>query len=80
MIAGAIGFVVVAGTLHLVQPGYDPKHQLTLLMGVGQRLAAACLLAWLAIVGVRAWKGMASTASGLAVPVLDEEHVRGPTA
>jgi hypothetical protein len=49
-------------------------------MGVGQRLAAACLLAWLAIVGVRAWQGMAATASGLAVPVLDEEHVRGPTA
>ena len=34
-IAGAIGFVVVVTVLHLLQPGYDPVHQLLSELALG---------------------------------------------
>jgi hypothetical membrane protein len=43
---GAIGFVVVVTTLHLVQPGYDPVHQLMSELALGP-YGWAMLLAFL---------------------------------
>ena len=61
---GALGFVVVVGALHVLQPGYAPAHQLmaflfiavstlSVALGVGQRLAAACVVIWLCFAGIR---------------------------
>ena len=51
-IAGAIGFVIVMGTLHLLQPGYDLVHQLMSELAVGAN-GWAMLLAFLLIAASR---------------------------
>ena len=49
-IAGAIGFVLIVSILHLLQPGYDPKHQLMSELALGAH-GWAMLLAFLFIAG-----------------------------
>jgi hypothetical membrane protein len=47
-IAGALGFIVVVGTLHVLQPGYDLAHQLMSELALGA-YGWAMLLAFLFI-------------------------------
>ena len=68
MIGGAAGFVAVAGTLHFVQPGYDPRHQLMSELAIGPH-GGWMLLAFLSIAASVLAAGGVSRAMGAPAPV-----------
>ena len=65
-LVGVALFVVAVVTLHMLPPGYQPREQLiselalghsVMPSGTAQRVAAACLLPWLGMVGWKLLRG-----------------------